>query len=218
MDSSAFLVISELVFVQIYKNQQPYQTLSKNTNAHLGKVIAHNAVFIYLWGMKKIGILSDTHGCFDASLREFFCDVDEIWHAGDFGSIEIADQIAAFKPLRGVFGNIDGGVTRVAYREFEAFECEGVRVLITHIGGFPGRYDPRAYAKIRQICPTLFICGHSHILRVGYDKANSLLHINPGAAGKSGFHNVRTAVRLQIDGQKMSELEVWEAPRVSSTH
>lgn len=163
--------------------------------------------------MKRIGIISDTHGCFDETLKEFLADVDEIWHAGDFGSVETADQIAAFKPLRGVYGNIDGGATRIVYPEFNVFECEGVRVMMTHIGGSPGRYDARAYAQMKRSQPQLFIAGHSHILKVQYDRPNSLLFINPGAAGCSGFHKVRTAVRLVIDGSQMRDLEVGEWQR-----
>ena len=129
--------------------------------------------------MKKIGIISDTHGTFDGTLREFLKDVDEIWHAGDIGSLELADAIAAFKPLRAVSGNIDGGLTRRVYPDFLSFECEGVRVLMTHIGGYPRRYDPRAVAKIQSLRPKLFIAGHSHILKVAYDPVYDLLHVNP---------------------------------------
>ena len=136
--------------------------------------------------MKKIGIISDTHGTFDDTLREFLKDVDEIWHAGDIGSLELADAIAAFKPLRAVSGNI---------------------------GGYPRRYDPRAVAKIQSLRPKLFIAGHSHILKVAYDPVYDLLHVNPGAAGEYGFHKVRTAVRLVIDGADMRDMEVGEWPR-----
>lgn len=163
--------------------------------------------------MKKIGIISDTHGSFDGGLREFLAGVDEIWHAGDFGSIGTADAIAAFKPLVGVYGNIDGGATRIVYPESRVWECEGVRVAMTHIGGYPGRYDPRACHLIKKSGPGLFVAGHSHILKVQFDKINDLLYINPGAAGNSGFHNVRTAVRLVVDGGNMSDLEVGEWPR-----
>ena len=144
--------------------------------------------------MKRIGIISDTHGTFDDTLREFLKDVDEIWHAGDIGSIELADRIAAFKPL-------------------QAFECERVQVLMTHIGGYPRHYDPRAVQKIQSVHPKLFIAGHSHILKVIYDPVYDLLHVNPGAAGEFGFHKVRTAVRLTIDGAEMRDMEVGEWPR-----
>ena len=135
--------------------------------------------------MKRIGIISDTHGTFDDTLREFLKDVDEIWHAGDIGSIELADRIAAFKP----------------------------QVLMTHIGGYPRHYDPRAVQKIQSVHPKLFIAGHSHILKVIYDPVYDLLHVNPGAAGEFGFHKVRTAVRLTIDGAEMRDMEVGEWPR-----
>ena len=135
--------------------------------------------------MKRIGIISDTHGTFDDTLRAFLKDVDEIWHAGDIGSIELADRIAAFKPLRAVSGNIDGGMTRRVYPAFLAFECERVQVLMTHIGGYPRHYDPRAVQKIQSVHPKLFIAGHSHILKVVYDPVYDLLAVNPGAARSS---------------------------------
>lgn len=163
--------------------------------------------------MKKIGIISDTHGCFDQTLRDFLSEVDEIWHAGDIGSLDVADRITAFKPLRAVSGNIDDGITRRVYPSFQAFECEGVRVLMTHIGGYPRRYDPRALQRIREWRPKLFVCGHSHILKVAYDPVYELLAVNPGAAGLHGFHKVRTAIRLTIDGGGMHDMEVGEWPR-----
>ena len=158
--------------------------------------------------MKKIGIISDTHGTFDERLREFLKDVDEIWHAGDIGSLELADRIAAFKPLRAVCGNIDGGVTRRVYPPFLSFECEGVRVLMTHIGGYPRHYDPRAVQQIQALHPKLFIAGHSHILKVMYDPVYELLAVNPGAAGEFGFQKVRTAIRLTFDAGEMHDMEV----------
>ena len=163
--------------------------------------------------MKRIGIISDTHGTFDERLREFLKDVDEIWHAGDIGSLELADEIAAFKPLRAVSGNIDGGVTRRVYPDFLSFECEQVSVLMTHIGGYPRRYDPRAVQRFQAVRPKLFIAGHSHILKVQYDPVYDLLAVNPGAAGEYGFHRTRTAVRLVIDGAQMRDMEVGEWPR-----
>ena len=163
--------------------------------------------------MKRIGIISDTHGTFDERLREFLKDVDEIWHAGDIGSLELADEIAAFKPLRAVSGNIDGGVTRRVYPDFLSFECEQVSVLMTHIGGYPRRYDPRAVQRIQAVRPKLFIAGHSHILKVQYDPVYDLLAVNPGAAGEYGFHRTRTAERLVIDGAQMRDMEVGEWPR-----
>lgn len=163
--------------------------------------------------MQRIGILSDTHGSFDADVEAFFADVDQIWHAGDIGSLELADRIAAFKPLRAVSGNIDGGMTRRVWPEFAAFRCEEVEVLMTHIGGYPRHYDPRAVGRIQSVRPRLFISGHSHILRVAYDPVYDLLAVNPGAAGHFGFHKVRTAVRLVIDGDTMRDMEVGEWPR-----
>ena len=165
--------------------------------------------------MKRIGIISDTHSTFDDTLRDFLRDVDEIWHAGDIGSLETADLIASFKPLRAVTGNIDGGLLRCTFTDVLAFDCEGVRVLMTHIGGYPRRYDPRALARIRQVEPKLFVCGHSHILRVMYDPVYSLLAVNPGAAGNYGVHKVRTAIRLVIDKGEMRDMEVGEWPRSS---
>lgn len=163
--------------------------------------------------MKRIGLISDTHGTFDEPLREFLRDVDEIWHAGDIGSLELADEINAFKPLRAVYGNIDGGVIRRVYGEFDFFKCEEVAVLMTHIGGYPRHYSPQAVAKIQSARPKLFIAGHSHILKIIYDKVYDLLHINPGAAGEYGFHNIRTAVRFEIDGADIRNMEIWEYPR-----
>ncbi len=162
--------------------------------------------------MKRIALISDTHGTFDAALREFTRECDEIWHAGDFGGTELtlADQIAAYKPLRCVWGNIDGAHMRRAFQKFESFECEGVRVLMTHIGGYPKRYTPEAKAKIELLRPKIFISGHSHILKVIYDQQYDLLHINPGGAGNYGIHKVRTAVRFTIDGADIRYLEVGE--------
>lgn len=163
--------------------------------------------------MKRIGILSDTHGTFDEVLRHFLRDVDEIWHAGDIGSLELADEIAAFKPLRAVSGNIDGGMTRRLYPAFASFVCEEVPVLMTHIGGYPRRYDPRAVQQIQTLRPKLFIAGHSHILKVQYDPVYELLAVNPGAAGCYGIHKVRTALRLTIDGSDLRDMEIGEWPR-----
>ena len=163
--------------------------------------------------MKRIGILSDTHGCFDAPLREFLKDVDEIWHAGDIGSLELADEIAAFKPLKAVCGNIDGGVMRRVYDTFTYFECERVGVLMTHIGGYPRHYAPHVVERIVGCRPKLFIAGHSHILKIIYDPIYDLLHINPGAAGRYGIHKVRTAVRFTVDGADLRDMEVGQWPR-----
>jgi putative phosphoesterase len=164
--------------------------------------------------MRRIGVISDTHGTFDEPLREFLKDVDEIWHAGDIGSLELADQIAAFKPLKAVYGNIDGGVTRRVLSEFNCFECEGKKVLITHIGGYPRHYSPQAVARIQQLKPDIFVAGHSHILKVIFDPIYNLLHINPGAAGCYGFHKIRTAIRFTIDGTDIRDMEIGEWQRI----
>ena len=166
--------------------------------------------------MKRIGLISDTHGTFDDVLQRFLADVDEIWHAGDFGNIETADAIAAFKPLRGVYGNIDGAVLRRVYPRWQQFECELVKVVMTHIGGYLGRYYTGVADLLRNVRPKIFISGHSHILKVIYDKKLDLLHLNPGAAGLSGFHRVRTALRFVIDGERIEELEVGEWGRRST--
>jgi putative phosphoesterase len=164
--------------------------------------------------MRRIGVISDTHGTFDEPLREFLKDVDEIWHAGDIGSLELADQIAAFKPLKAVYGNIDGGVTRRVLSEFNCFECEGKKVLITHIGGYPRHYSPQAVARIQHLKPDIFVAGHSHILKVIFDPIYNLLHINPGAAGCYGFHKIRTAIRFTIDGTDIRDMEIGEWQRI----
>lgn len=158
----------------------------------------------------KIGVISDTHNTFDSCLEEFLRPCDEVWHAGDFGSVEIADRIAAFKPLRAVYGNIDGGVMRRMYNDINLFEVEGVKVLMTHIGGYPRHYAPKAMQHIHMSRPKLFIAGHSHILKVIYDPVYDMLHINPGAAGKYGVHTVRTAIRFDIEAGEIKNLEIGE--------
>ncbi len=163
--------------------------------------------------MKRIGLISDTHNLFDGTLRDFLRDVDEIWHAGDIGSLELADRIAAFKPLRAVCGNIDDSTVRSTYRSVLSFEVEGMRVLMTHIGGYPNHYDHRILPQIMQLHPDIFVSGHSHILKVIYDKRMSLLHLNPGAAGSYGFHRVRTALRFTIDVGAVRDMEIGEWPR-----
>lgn len=163
--------------------------------------------------MKKIGLLSDTHGNLPQAWTDFFKDVDEIWHAGDIGSKDVAEQLEAFKPLRAVFGNIDGLQLRNYFPEDLVFVCEGVKVLITHIGGYPGRYDPRAITLIMQEKPALFICGHSHILKVMYDKKHRLLHVNPGAAGRFGLHKSITMVRFTIADSNIKDLKIYDLPR-----
>lgn len=160
--------------------------------------------------MKKIGLLSDTHGFLDDKVFEHFKNCDEVWHAGDIGTVEVADRLAAFKPLRAVYGNIDGDKLRVMFKQHERWMCEGVDVWMTHIGGYPGKYAREVKPEIFMHPPKLFISGHSHILKVMYDKKLSTLHINPGAEGKYGFHNVRTLVRFEIDGTDIRNLEVIE--------
>lgn len=160
--------------------------------------------------MKKIGLLSDTHGYLDQKVFEYFEKCDEIWHAGDIGSVEVSDELSKFKTLRAVFGNIDGQKIRNIHPEDQIFFCEEIKVLITHIGGYPGNYFPEAKNKIIEHKPDLFICGHSHILKVMRDQKYNLLHINPGAAGKSGFHKIKTMVRFEINGKRIENLEVIE--------
>lgn len=160
--------------------------------------------------MKKIGLLSDTHGYWDERYVRHFESCDEIWHAGDIGSIEVADRLTAFRPLRAVYGNIDGRELRLRFPQTLRFEVEGAQVLIKHIGGYPGHYDPSVRGSLLTRPPQLFISGHSHILKVKYDKTLSMLHINPGAAGKQGFHRVRTLVRFVVDQGCFSDLEVIE--------
>ena len=160
--------------------------------------------------MQKIGLLSDTHGYWDERYVRHFESCDEIWHAGDIGSIEVADRLAAFRPLRAVYGNIDGRELRLRFPQTLRFEVEGAQVLIKHIGRYPGHYDPSVRGSLLTRPPQLFISGHSHILKVKYDKTLSMLHINPGAAGKQGFHRVRTLVRFVVDQGCFSDLEVIE--------
>ena len=159
--------------------------------------------------MKRIGLLSDTHGHWDDRYEKYFSECDEIWHAGDIGNMEVADRLAQIKPLRAVYGNIDSGNVRIKFSEKYRFKCEDVDVLIKHIGGYPGNYDSSIRGSIFARPPKLFISGHSHILRM-YDKTLNLLHINPGAAGIYGFHKTRTLVRFTIDGAEIKDLEVIE--------
>jgi putative phosphoesterase len=160
--------------------------------------------------MKKIGLLSDTHSFWDDKYEKYFGECDEIWHAGDIGSMEVADRLAAIAPLRAVYGNIDTYDMRRRFGEILRFKCENVDVLMKHIGGYPGRYDPSVRGILMACPPKLFISGHSHLLRVLYDKTIGCLHVNPGAAGQSGFHKVRTLVRFAIDGSEIKDMEVIE--------
>ncbi len=160
--------------------------------------------------MTKILLLSDTHGHMDDIILKYAAQADEIWHAGDIGSLSVTDQLKALKPVRGVHGNIDDHVIQMAFPENNRFLCEEVDVWITHIGGYPNRYNVRIREEIKRNPPKLFICGHSHILKVMFDKKLDLLHMNPGACGKQGFHQVRTMLRFVIHGDKITDLEVIE--------
>ena len=168
--------------------------------------------------MKRIGLLSDTHGYLHQRIFSFFDKVDEIWHAGDFGNLETADKLSAFKPLKGVYGNIDDHKLRAVYPLHQRFMCEEVDVWMTHIGGYPGRYEQYVKPEIFQNPPNLFISGHSHILKVIFDKKLDFLHINPGAAGNKGLHKVLTAIRFVIDGKDIRDLEIWEMKRNEITY
>jgi len=160
--------------------------------------------------MTRIGLLSDTHSFLDPKIFEHFSGCDEIWHAGDFGDEAVSTQLSKFKPLRGVYGNIDGTTIRALHPQKLFFTCEEVNVLITHIGGTPSYYQPEAKRFIDEHKPGLFICGHSHILKVMHDRKNNFLYMNPGAAGKSGFHKVRTVLRFSINEKKIEDLDVIE--------
>lgn len=163
--------------------------------------------------MRRIGIISDTHGYLDDALIKHLSICDEIWHAGDIGAPEVTQRLAQLKPIRAVVGNVDGGTLRQQFPKTLLFTCEEVSVMLTHIGGYPGKYDKEAFRQIITHQPMLFVCGHSHILKVMYDKTYNMLCINPGAAGLQGFHNVRTLIRLEIDGENMKNLEVIELPK-----
>ena len=160
--------------------------------------------------MKKILLLSDTHGYVDKRILSYVEQADEVWHAGDIGNLEVTDQIQKLKPLRAVYGNIDGKDARVSFPEFQEFYCEKVSVLMTHIGGYPGRYNPKIKELLIKSSPKLFICGHSHILKVMQDKKYKILHMNPGAAGIQGFHKIRTMLRFEIEGNQIHNLEAIE--------
>lgn len=160
--------------------------------------------------MTRIGLLSDTHGFWDSRFAKYFAECDEIWHAGDIGSMEVADRLAALKTLRAVYGNIDSYDIRHRFAERYRFRCEQVEVLMKHIGGYPGHYDASIRQAIYDNPPRVFISGHSHILKVMNDRERGILHINPGAAGIAGFHTKRTIVRFTIDGNDIKDLEVIE--------
>ncbi len=155
-------------------------------------------------------MLSDTHGYFPKEVYEYFSECDEIWHAGDFGTVAVSDALSSFKPLRGVYGNIDGAELRKIHPLHQQFECEGLNVWMTHIGGYPGKYSLSIRSQLIENPPQLFITGHSHILKVIPDKKLNLLHMNPGAAGKEGFHQMRTLLRFSIHKGKIENAEVIE--------
>jgi putative phosphoesterase len=160
--------------------------------------------------MTRIGLISDTHGFLDEAVFKHFENCDEVWHAGDFGNEELAKRIKEKKRLKGVYGNIDGQDIRVVYPEQLVFMCEEVKVMMRHIGGSPPKYNPETRKELAIHQPQLFISGHSHILKVMYDSTINCLHINPGAAGKHGWHKVRTIIRLVIEGKIMKDCEVIE--------
>jgi hypothetical protein len=160
--------------------------------------------------MKKILLLSDTHNYIDSQILKYVKQADEVWHAGDIGDLTVTDTLKKLKPLKAVYGNIDNHKARLEFNENLRFTCEDVHVFITHIGGYPGKYNARIREELLKNPPTLFICGHSHILKVMFDKKLNLLHMNPGACGKHGFHKVRTMLRFEIDGKEIKNLEIIE--------
>ena len=160
--------------------------------------------------MKKILLLSDTHSYMDERILEYAKNADEIWHCGDFGNLQVIEALEKIKPLRGVYGNIDGTEIRKIFPEVLRFRCEELEVLMIHIGGFPGKYTPRAKKEIEGLTPKLFISGHSHILKAMFDQKNNLLHLNPGAMGKVGWHQMRTMMRFEINKDQIENLEIIE--------
>ncbi len=165
--------------------------------------------------MKKILLLSDTHSFIDDQILKYVNQADEVWHAGDIGNLNVTDTLKKHKPLRAVYGNIDDKDARAEFKEDEIFELEQMRVFITHIGGYPGKYKPRVRDIIAMRKPSIFICGHSHILKVQYDEKYNVLHLNPGAAGKHGFHKVRTMLRFELDSGNIKNLEIIELAKRS---
>jgi uncharacterized protein len=163
--------------------------------------------------LTRIGLISDTHSYLDNAVFEHFANVDEIWHGGDFGSIEVIEKLQVFKPLKGVYGNIDDGKIRTDFPEILFFMCEEVKVMIKHIGGYPPKYNTETKKQIIEQKPQLFISGHSHILKILYDDKLNCLHINPGAYGKQGWHKVRTLVTFCIDSKQIKDCNIIELPR-----
>ena len=179
--------------------------LSLNLNFHITDFVRLGII-----KMKRIGLLSDTHSYLDPKIFEYFKDCDELWHAGDIGDYQVVEALEAFKPLKAVYGNIDDTDMRAIFPLDLRWNCEGMDVWMTHIGGYPGRYNKRVRTVLAEKPPKLFICGHSHILKVMPDKKHSLLHINPGACGVHGFHKVKTIIRFSIDKGMLQDLEVIE--------
>lgn len=160
--------------------------------------------------MTRIGLLSDTHSWIYPGIFDFLNECDQIWHAGDIGNLDTYEQLREFKPLRAVFGNIDGESIRRHCQEVELFHCEQLKVLMKHIGGYPGRYNKSVKPLLDKEQPSLFVCGHSHILKVMYDDKRNLMHMNPGAAGRYGLHTMITCLRFSIDGRNIRDLEILE--------
>jgi len=182
---------------------------SRQSERTFARLIAYDVVV-------QIGLLSDTHGYLDEAIFTYFKKCDEVWHAGDFGPVEVLDRLKAFKPVRGVFGNIDGAEIRAELTLDLEWEIEGLRVYMTHVGGHPGNYDRRAKRELVKRKPDLFICGHSHIARVMRDPKLKLLHMNPGAAGRTGWHLTRSALRFTLDQERIGNVELIElGPRSS---
>lgn len=163
--------------------------------------------------MVRIGLISDTHGHLDPKLYEFLEECDEIWHAGDIGTLELAEKLAEFRPLRAVWGNIDGPEIRYQYPEIQRFDCQGLEVLMIHIGGYPGRYAKGVRALLKKEKPYLFICGHSHIVRAMHDEKLNIIHLNPGACGRQGFHEEKTIMRFSIENGEMSRFQICRLGR-----
>ncbi|WP_158962736.1 metallophosphoesterase family protein [Myroides fluvii] len=167
--------------------------------------------------MKKILLLSDTHSCMDESILKYVKQADEVWHAGDIGNIQVTDEIKKHAPLRAVYGNIDDKEARLEFPEEQLFTCEGMKVYMIHIGGYPGKYKTQVREQLLKEKPGLYICGHSHILKVQYDSLYQVLHLNPGAAGISGMHQVRTMLRFVLDQGTIKDLEIIEWPKNKKT-
>ncbi len=161
--------------------------------------------------------MSDTHSCIDESILKYVKQADEVWHAGDIGNLQVTDEIKKLKPLRAVYGNIDDAEARLEFPEEQVFVCEGMKVYMIHIGGYPGKYRTQVKNQLLKEKPGLYICGHSHILKIQYDPQYSVLHLNPGAAGISGFHQVRTMLRFVLDQGTIKDMELIEWPKNKKT-